>query len=60
MLPDAQGPPCACQPILAHVLLPQVLTDDPSEANMFFLNSLSYYYSSNIGSPTLHMQDVIG
>jgi hypothetical protein len=42
------------------MLLLQVLTEDPAEANLFFLDSLAYWYSSNIGSPTLHMQDVIG
>jgi hypothetical protein len=27
---------------------------------MFFIPALNYYFSSNIGSPTLHMLDVIG
>jgi hypothetical protein len=52
--------PQAQEAQLGRVLLRlQVLTDDPGEANMFFINALAYYYSSNIGDPSLHMQDVI-
>jgi hypothetical protein len=36
-----------------------VLTLDPSQANMFFIPALSFYYSGNIGDPSLHMLDVI-
>jgi hypothetical protein len=36
-----------------------VLVQQPHQANTFFVPALAYYYSSNIGDPTLHMQDVI-